>query len=297
MNGLALSLVLGSAVIHASWNLVAKRAAGRHAGSAVVFVWLFASLSVLAYTPVVVAFIAWARPAFNLTHAVLALGSALLHVAYFVTLQRGYRVGDLSVVYPLARGSGPVLATVLAVLVLAERPGLQALAGTALVVSGVLVLAGGRRPPPSPGGSEPRVLPAGAVYGLVTGMFIGSYTVWDGYAVSVAGAAPLLFSYASEIGRAVMLTPVALARPGDVRSTWRVLRRPAMLIALLSPLAYLMVLMAMQFTPVSLVAPARETSILIGTLMGTRILAEGHGRRRAVGAVAMVLGVVLLATT
>ncbi len=305
MSGLALALVLGSAVIHASWNLLAKRAAGasQGVGGAAVFTWLFATLTVLAYAPVVAAFVFWTRPTFTTSHALLALGSSVLHVGYFVALQRGYRVGDLSVVYPLARGSGPALATLLAVVFLAERPGTQAIAGTALVVLGVFVLSaaplllpfarrrGGTRPQRSDG------LPGGVFYGLLTGAFIGAYTVWDGHAVAVVGAAPLLFSYASEVGRAVVLTPLALYRPKDVRAAWRANAGPALGIALLSPLAYLMVLSAMTFTPVSLVAPTREISILIGTMLGTRLLAEGQGRRRLAGAAAMLVGVVLLATS
>lgn len=312
MSGLALALVLGSAVVHASWNLLAKRAAGAShgVGGTAVFTWLFATLTVLAYAPVVAAFVLWARPAFTSSHALLALGSSVLHVGYFVALQRGYRVADLSLVYPLARGSGPALATLLAVVFLAERPGPQALAGTASVVLGVLVLSGAPSWPTrarrrgdrrsrldAPRHRAARRVPVGVVYGLLTGAFIGAYTAWDGHAVGIAGAAPLLFSYASEVGRAVLLTPLALARPAEVRAAWRANAGPAIGIAVLSPLAYLMVLSAMTFTPVSLVAPTREISILIGTVLGTRLLAEGQGGRRLLGAAAMVLGVALLATS
>ncbi len=199
MSLLALGLVVGSAFLHASWNLLAKRVAG-----GVEFVWLFATVSLVCFLPAVALYVWLAQPVFTTTHALLAAVSSLLHVAYMVLLQRGYRVGDLSLVYPLARGSGPALATLLAVLVLGERPGAQALLGTLLVVGSVLVLTGG----PS---ANRRNRHLAVVYGLATGMVIGLYTIWDGYAVGHAGAAPLLFLVAAEAGRVLLLAPLAVA--------------------------------------------------------------------------------------
>jgi len=87
-----------------------------------------------------------------------------------------------------------------------------------------------------------------------------------------------------------------IGKRAEIGSAWREHRLEALGVAVLSPLAYLMVLTAMRFTPISLVAPTREVSILIGALLGTRLLAEGEGNRRLVGAVGMVIGVALLAT-
>lgn len=284
MTSLALALVLGSAFLHAGWNLLAKRAKG-----GAEFLWLFSLMTVVVYAPVVVGYVLVFEPRFSPTHLAFALASSAIHVGYFICLQRGYRSGDLSLVYPLARGSGPALATGLAVLLLAERPGAQALLGTALVVLSVFVLSGGR----SLLRSGQRLAVA---YGLVTGAFIAVYTVWDGYAVGHLGAAPLLFTFTGEAGRAALLAPLALRRWPQVRAVWRDHRLEALGVAVLSPLAYLMVLTAMRFTPVSLVAPTREVSILIGALLGASLLREADGRRRVLGAVGMVLGVALLAT-
>lgn len=96
-----MALVLGSAVVHASWNLIAKQAKGG-AG----FLWLFAVMTAVIYLPVALTYFLVARPVFTWTHLLFAVVSAVIHVGYFVFLQRGYRVGDLSLVYPLARGSG-----------------------------------------------------------------------------------------------------------------------------------------------------------------------------------------------
>lgn len=241
------------------------------------------------YGPVALVYYLVAKPQFTFVHLGFALGSSLIHVGYFVFLQRGYRLGDLSLVYPLARGSGPALATGLAVLVLGERPGLQALAGTAIVVVSVFVLSGGR------GLLAPERRLA-VVYGLVTGLFIGVYTVWDGYAVGTLAAVPLLFTFVGEAGRVAVLAPLMTGERAEIGAAWREHRLEALGVAVLSPLAYLMVLTAMRFTPISLVAPTREVSILIGAVMGTRLLAEGDGTRRLLGALGMVIGVALLAT-
>lgn len=282
MTLLALGLVLASACLHATWNLLAKRAQG-----GAEFVWLFAVLTVVLYAPVVAAFVLATGARLGGAQLAFALTSSLIHVGYFVTLQRGYRVGDLSLVYPVARGSGPALSFGLAILLLGERPGPTALAGTALVVASVFVLSGGR--------AAARANGAGLAYGLVTGLFIATYTVWDGYAVGHLGAPPLLYSYVTELGRAVALAPVAVLRRRRLAGLWRGSRREALGVAVLSPLAYILVLTAMRFTPVSLVAPAREISILLGAVLGARLLAEGHATRRLAGAAGMVAGVVLLA--
>jgi drug/metabolite transporter (DMT)-like permease len=278
---LALAMVLVSAVLHASWNLLAKRSRG-----GAPFVWLFSLMTLVLYAPAVALYLLAARPAVSNVALAFAAGSAVLHVAYFVLLQRGYRSGDLSMVYPLARGTGPAVATVLAIAVLGEPVHGWALLGAALVVGAVFLLAGG-------GGRAEGGAALG--YGLATGAVIGLYSVWDGSAVRNLAIAPLLFSYLSEAGRSVLLAPLAWRRRAEVAWAWRHARREALGVALLSPLAYILVLAAMTFTPISRVAPAREISILLGTFLGTRLLAEGQGRRRLLGALGMLLGVALLA--
>ena len=280
MTLLALALVVTSAFMHAGWNFFAKRA-----GGGVVFTWLFAALTAVIYAPVGILY--WRAQHVRLDSLTLffIVGSAVIHIAYFLLLQRGYRTGDLSLVYPLARGSGPLLATLGAVLFLGERPTALALTGTLLIVVSVVVLTGGPRY-----GRGPAVL-----YGLATGVCIAIYTVWDGYAVSRLAAPPLIFMWLSECFRALLLSPSVFRNPRELRDTWRRHRLEALIIAVLSPSAYILVLTALTFTPVSYVAPTREISILIGTVLGARLLAEGDVRRRLLAASGMVVGVIFLA--
>lgn len=286
MSPLALVLILLAAVIHASWNFLVKRI---EAGAAAL--WMYGTLSAICYLPLALGLILLRHPQFPPAGYAFMAGSAVLHIGYFLFLQRGYREGDLSVVYPVARGTGPLLTTVGAVLLLGETPTPGALAGTLLIAAGIFLLAGGLHVSTS---RSARVR-AGLRYGLITGLFIGMYTLWDKHAVSALLVPPIIMDWGTSFTRSALLSPAAAVRWADVRRHWAEHRGPLIAIAVLSPLSYILVLTAMVFTPVSYVAPAREISILIGTAMGTRWLAEGHAPHRLAGAAAMVAGVVALA--
>src|SRR5919112_1364638 len=135
MTPLALLLVLTASFFHATWNLLAKRVG--EGGAA--FVWLAGSFSVIVYTPLAALVLVFQRPHLGLAEYAFMFGSGLLHLGYFLLLQRGYAVGDLSVVYPLARGTGPLLATAAAIAVFGERPSLLALCGVVFIVVGVFL--------------------------------------------------------------------------------------------------------------------------------------------------------------
>lgn len=220
-------------------------------------------------------------------------GTGVLHVGYSLSLQEGYRVGDLSVVYPLARGTGPLLASGAAIVIFGERPGPVAVAGILLIVLGVFLL--GWEPGGTRGSVERKRL--GMAFGLLTGVFIAAYTLWDKYAVSGLSLSPILYYWASLLVETVVLLPVALRRKEEIGGAWRSRRKEALGVAVLSPLAYVLVLTALSFAPVSHVAPAREISILVGTVMGGSLLAEGGLRRRLIASSFMVLGIVALAVS
>ncbi len=284
MTGWALTLILAAAVTHATWNFLNKRASG-HA----TFTWLVAVLSALLYAPATITIIeVWEIPITFVTIGLMA-GSAALHTGYFVLLNQGYRAGDLSLVYPLARGTGPLLSSLAAIVFLGERPSAIALAGALLMIAGAVIL--------STNVSQLRQTGArdAILYALITGLFIAGYTLWDKQAVSHFGIVPLVLDWGANVGRALLLTPLAIKYSDQTVTEWREHKYEAIACAVLIPFAYILVLTAMQFTPVSYVAPAREISILIGTAMGARLLGEGDVRRRLAGACAMVIGVVGLA--
>ena len=287
MSALAVALILAAAVFHAGWNLLAKRA-----GGGLGFSWLFFALSTLLYLPVMIGAQIITPTHLGRPQLVAILVTAVLHIGYFGLLQRGYSVGDMSVVYPLARGTGPLLSTIIAIAVLHEHTSSLALAGAAAVIAGVFLLSGG--PSMLRGGSS--VNAAWAVrYGLLTGAVIAAYTLWDKRAVGTLAIPPLVLDWSANAARTVLLAPLALRRRGEVADEWRRHRREALGIAIASPAAYILVLTALRFSPVSRVAPAREVSILVGAWFGVRFLGEKNGRTRMVASAVIVAGVLGLA--
>ena len=280
----ALALVLAGALIHALWNLLAKRAQG-----GAPFVCLFSTVALVVYAPLVTAILVWQRPHIGPIQLVFIAGTAVLHTGYFLALQQGYRLGDLSLVYPLARGTGPMLTAAAAIAFFGERPGPIALAGTALIGGGIILLTSGREAWGRPNARR------AAAYAVLTGMFIAGYSLWDKRAVTTYAVPPVVLDWGDNLGRAAMLAPAALTRRAEVREIWQRHRREVLLVGALSPMPYILVLTALVFTPVSYVAPAREISILAGVVMGARLLDEGDARRRIVAAGAMVLGFAALA--
>ena len=278
--------MLVAAFIHASWNYFAKRTGG---GAA--FIWLFTAVSALFYTPLAVIIFWQTRPELNLINVVFILGTAVLHIAYFVTLQRGYRVGDLSLVYPLARGTGPFLATLAAIIFFSERPSTLALIGAGFTVTSVFWFAGGTQLFLKQSADSAIAIR----YGLTVGLLIASYTLWDKYAVAILLIPPLFYDWASNVLRATLLSPVAVRQWDEVKMHWQRHRLEVFVVAILSPLSYILILSALQFSPVSYIAPAREISILIGAIMGASLLKEGDVKRRIGAALLMVIGVILLA--
>ena len=284
MTGLAIALVLGAAFIHASWNYVLKKS-----GGGIGFVWVFAALSALIYAPLAVGTVILQGFQFTIEALGFIFASAVLHTAYYLLLDRGYRYGDLSVVYPLARATGPLLTVIVAIALLGERPGMLAMGGAALVVGGAFFLAA------SPAKLREAGAARGIAFALLTGCMIAAYTVVDKQAVSAFLIPPILQDWGANLGRVLVMTPLALRRRDEVRRAWAQQRKALILVAVLCPLSYILVLSAMVFTPVSYVAPAREISILIAALMGAHWLQEGDAPRRIIAAGAMALGAVALA--
>ena len=284
MSLFALGLVLVSAVFHATWNLLAKRAEADTA-----FLFLAYVVGAIVFAPFAVAILVIARPQLGWPALVFIAVAVALQTVYFATLTAGYRAGDLSLVYPIARASGPLLATIGAIAIFGERPTTIAFGGALAIVVGALVLTG-----------DPRALRrdgAGRAVGfaLATGAVIALYTLWDKTAVAVVLIPPLLYDWSTVVGQALVVTPVALRDRDAVRAAWMRHRGAVLGVGVLSRLAYILVLTALVVSPVSYVAPAREIGILIGVLLGARMLAEGHVMRRGVGAAAMVVGVLALA--
>ncbi|MBP1765447.1 MAG: hypothetical protein H6Q65_2505 [Firmicutes bacterium] len=283
MSNIALLLVLSAAFAHATWNYLAKRASG-----GTPFVWLFGAISTIVYLPLAIWILVYQQPVIGSAQLGFMIGTAVLHCAYFYLLDRGYQIGDLSLIYPLARSTGPLLATVAAVFVLGEQPTFVTISGGLLILIGVFFLTGNPFLLRSPGASKP------AMFAVLCGMVIATYTVWDKMAVSTYLVPPLLLDWSSNLGRTLLLTPYAMKRRDKVREQWKLNKKLVIGVGILCPLAYILILTALVFSPVSYIAPAREISILVGTVLGAKLLSEGNLTSRLAAAGAMVIGLIIL---
>jgi drug/metabolite transporter (DMT)-like permease len=281
----ALALVLTAALLHATWNLAAKQVT--HAR--VAFIWLYIVMSAVIWVPIAVGWVLVAGLHPSWTWLWAAAVSAAVHIVYQLVLQRGYAEGELNLVYPLARGSGPLLTFLWAAVVLDQHPGPVAAAGVLTIVAGILLIALG----PS------HHVRAGVVWGLTTGAMIASYTLWDNHTVTALGVPPLPYFV---VGIVVQLPVLAVllhreADPTPLRVVWRTARVPVLVVAVCSPLAYILVLRAMQLAPVALVAAGREASVVVGAVFGWLVLREPRPARRLAGAAVVLAGIALIAVS
>ena len=287
----ALALIVLAGLIHASWNIAAKKAGGDSrfaAFTGFVMMIFWAPLGIwlgIAQIP------GWGRAEW-----LLIATSAVFHTVYYIVLLRGYRKADLTVVYPLARGSGPLLSSLAAILFLGESISALGATGILGVVVGVFLIAGG------PGlwraSHDPLLrkrVHKGMIYGLLSGAFIASYTVVDGYGVKFLLMSPILIDYIGNLARMCLLAPMVLRDTATARIMWNAQWKYALYVGIISPVSYVLVLYAMQSAPLSHVAPAREVSMLFAALIGGHLLGESDRGVRVLGAGCIAAGVMALA--
>ena len=285
----ALVLVLSAAVAHAAWNILA------HGVSRIgmPFLWWGAVISTVLWLPVIP--FTGGIGTGELSGFLLGVGvSGVLHVGYMLVLQRGYRSGSLSTVYATARGTGPLISSIAAVVLLGERPGPLALVGAAVIVAGVIAIGLIDRDREPVIGERKPIDPA-IVFGLLTGVAIAVYTIWDAHAIRSWGISPVAYMVGCTLVEVPFYT-IALGRgvrelPRIVRAYW-----PRLLaFGVLSPLSYILVLSAITIAPVALVAPIREVSVVMVSLFGAFVLKEGRAGWRVAASVVVVAGIAVLA--
>jgi drug/metabolite transporter (DMT)-like permease len=272
----AVGLALVAAAMHGTWNVLVKTSADP------LTTFYRATISGAAvFTPPALVAIAIVRPGINVAAVGLVALSAALEVAYMWLLSSAYARGELSVVYPIARGSAPLLAVVIGIGVLGERLGAAQLIGVGLLLAGILAVT-------IPQTSGKATLPA-----LLTGVAIAAYTSID--RVGVRLMEPWLYGWMLLVlmaaGMAVTV-PFRRGREHGEVVSWRL----GTAIGLISWTAYLLVLVALHLAPLAIVAPVRETAIVAVAVWGVWRLGERKAAGlKLAGAGATLLGVVLLA--
>ena len=287
----ALFLVLTGALIHALWNIAAKKAGGDSR-----FTFFAAFIMFVFWSPLCI-WLGWnVVPTWGwLEWTVIAI-SGLVHWVYFICLLTGYRKSDLTVVYPVARGSGPLLSSGVAVVVFGEEFSAFGAFGIAGVVIGVFLVAGGPalfRAAHDP--SKRERIKTGVYWGALTGALIACYTILDAWAVKVLMLSPILFDYWCNVLRMPYSVMPVLRNLPEAKRLWSLQWKYAAIVGVLSPVGYVLVLYAAKIAPVSHVAPAREVSMLFAALIGGQLLGESDRGLRILGACCIAAGVMALA--
>ena len=287
MTALALMLVLLSAISHATWNLLAKRAINKE-----VFLWWMLVIASVLLMPVAV-FLLWNYPILYPGWWSI-FGTIVLHVFYFAFLGRSYTHADLSLAYPVARGTGIALIPIIGVLLLKEVIAPQAIIGIISVVLGIFAIywwGSSREVLRNP---LKRFRERGARYALLTGLIIAAYSIWD--KVGVAYVNPFLYMYFLMLGSALVLTLYIWRFHGVRVAKIEIKRhiRSIILSGLLMFLAYGLILLVLQFSRVSYISPTREVGIVIGVAFGTLLLGESFSKGRAIGSGLIVSGLILI---
>ena len=289
MTGLAVALVLISAIAHASWNLMVRRSDKPELTN-----WMMATCGALLASPIAVYMFVTNSP--SPVGWWYILGTVILHIAYFFTLGRAYKHGDLSLVYPIARGLGLVLIPVVGVTVLGESVSILAGFGIIAIFTGV-VMVGSSSGAGFKAWLNPRSLFAdrGVLFALATGMLIAAYSALDKRGVEYVE--PIFYMFCLTLGGSVGVLPI-IARSYvkrefivEIQTRWKI----GLLGGMCQFLAYTLVLSAFRLSPVSYIGPFRELAILIGVVLAFMVLKERVSRGRAAGAVAIGLGSLVVA--
>jgi len=284
MPPVALALLLASAVLHVGWNLLVKGARRR-----LVFFWWSFAVGAVAFLPVLLA--SAPIPARVWPYA---MASALLEGLYLGSLAAAYDRGAFSLVYPVARGAAPAFLALWSVLFLRQSLSPAGLAGLALVVAGLFVVAGGARTAPR-GDGVPRASRAGLGLALLSALAISGYSAIDAAAIRILRPAPyaaLAFALS-----ALVTLPIVVERQGwgAIAEEWVASWPRIAAVGFLSALAYTLVLAAYAIAPVAYAGAVREVSVVLAALAGWLFLGEGLGARRTAGAVLVLAGIAILA--
>jgi len=293
---LAIVLVLVAAVLHAGWNVLLKTS-----GDTLTTAVRLQAIGTIVLVPVAV--VAWFvndRPPVSATAFALAMGSAVLEAAYFVCLASAYRRGGLSLVYPLARGSAPLLAVAVGIGILGERLAPLALVGVGFLLAGILLVSrpwqAFRTPDPAHRAAIGFALLTGAsiaAYSTVDRLGVREAPPWLYGAILAVGSSILTFTVVTVGRRRGWLAPAPTGpRPAGAPTGLAALGRDAAA-GVLSLTAYLLVLVAYSIAPLATVAPLRESGIVLAAAWGAIRLREAKGRRDAGSRIAAALLVVL----
>jgi len=286
VSGIVLGIVLASAFLHAGWNFLLKKSERK-----IVFIWWFLLVSVIIYAPMFLYY----YPKITIPPAgwLCIIATGLIHGVYFWFMGGAYQRGDLSLVYPLARGSGPMFVPILAVLLLHEEIAFLGAIGIVMIISGIYCVH--LRTFTGAAFLEPFLALRGgaSLWALSTGCAIAAYSIVD--KVGVGLVYPPVYIYLMVVITWLTITPwVMIQERGLLKTEWRRHSSSIIIVGFLSIFTYLMILFALQMSKVSYVAAVREVSIVLSAYYGIVLLGEKHGPQKLLGALLIAVGVVAI---
>ncbi|MUT65682.1 EamA family transporter [Paenibacillus sp. NEAU-GSW1] len=278
MFGIAVLLVLGSGFLHSVWNLYTKKSLDKN-----VFLWFCQLVATIVFLPW--AIMEWDRSLINGTGFMIILASMLLHGMYVILLAAAYSVGDLSQVYPIMRGTSPVLVPLLGVTLLSEKLTVMGWFGVITIVLGIALLSNIKFKRVEWSSSKAPLL------ALVVGICIASYIVVDKIALDYVSA--VVLNEATNLGNLLVLS-WATFNSGRIRNELKANWKIILLGGIIAPGGYLLFLFALSIAPVAQLAPMREIGTVFGTVMGIFILREKQGTRRLFTSFLITIGVIII---
>ena len=286
MSGLALLIVLIAAFLHASWNLLAKKSRNK-----IVFIWWFLLIAAIAYLPMILYF--WPTAVISARGWTCILATGVIHALYFWLTAGAYERGELSLVYPLSRGSGPLLVPILAVLLLGEKLSILGIVGIALVIIGIYSIHLQSFSIKSTLVPLQAVPKSASLWAFFTGFTIAGYSLVD--KIGVQAVFPPVYIYLMFAISLLLLSPVVVIRhAAAIKIEWHVNKAFILINGILVLATYLMILFAFQISKVSYVVAAREVSIVFSALFGIMALREKNAYQKIFGSVLIALGVVVI---
>jgi len=278
MFGIAILLVLGSGFLHSVWNLYTKKSLNKN-----VFLWFCQLVAIIVFLPW--AIMEWDSRQLTGTGLLVVVASMFLHGLYILLLASAYSIGDLSQVYPIMRGTSPLLVPLLGVTFLSEELTVGGWFGVLSIVLGIVLLSDIKFKR-----NEPSSLKA-PLLALAVGICIASYIVVD--KVALGYVSPVLLNEAGNIGNLLALSWATFHSGGirnELKANWKIM----LLGGMIAPGGYLLFLFALSLAPAAQLAPMREIGTVFGTLMGIFILREKQGTRRILTSLLITVGVIVL---
>lgn len=276
-------LILTAAFSHAVWNFMLKKSENKQ-----IFLWSLEVWTVIIFLPISIFF--WPEVSIPLKYWLFwGIGSSIIHIFYAIILAKAYEKSDFTLAYPVARGTGPLIVVIIGITVLKEDVGIITFIGTILIILGIYILYSGLS---LKSGIKTFHAVMESPLPIFVGVTIASYTIFDKLAVAIIP--PIILYVIESTAQVIALGGSLVNQKKDILEQWKRHWLKMAFAGGFSGLAYILVLIVLTEVPVSYVSPVRETSIVIGSILGILFLKETFNIQKIIGSIVIFIGVTLI---